>query len=171
MINFFISGLPVPQPRQRVGMLNGHARTFTPKTLKRKDGSRKVNPIFTWKDAIALAAKPHVPAKPLEGPLDVSIRFYLPRPEAHYRSNGQLKDTAPYYHIGARDRDNLDKAVLDILTNLKFWGDDGQVCDGRLTKFYANDGKTGADVTISLCDPTGRTRAVPIFELEKAPWE
>ena len=35
------------------------------------------------------------------------------------------------------DRDNSDKAVLDILTTIGMWRDDALVYDGRITKFYA----------------------------------
>lgn len=143
MITFWIPGSPVGQPRQRVGIMHGHARTYTPKTLKRADGSKRANPIFAWKDAIRAAAGAHVPAATLEGPLDVSIKFYFPRPAAHFRAekaakkNGVLLHAwAPYFCTSKPDRDNCDKAVLDVLTEMKFWNDDAQVCDGRIEKLY-----------------------------------
>lgn len=74
---------------------------------------------------------------PLQGPLCVNLTFYFPRPKGHLRTNGELKPNAPKWHTTKPDRDNSDKAVLDALTNLGIWGDDKQVCDGRIRKLYA----------------------------------
>ena len=47
-----------------------------------------------------------------------------------------LRDDAPYWHTKKPDRDNLEKAVLDVLTQLGMWGDDCQVCGGEVLKRY-----------------------------------
>ena len=60
--------------------------------------------------------------------------------QADQSANGELKPNAPKWHTDKPDRDNADKAVLDALTNLGLWGDDKQVCDGRIRKFYVRPG-------------------------------
>ncbi len=141
-ITFFAHGEPKPQGRPRAFARRfgdkWQARVYDPKTAE------------GWKGAIALAATPHVPFPPLLGPLQVDIAFAMPRPKAHFRSNGELKPNAPQWHTGRTDVDNLQKAALDALTAIGMWADDGQVCLGTISKRYCAAGcHPGAQVTIS----------------------
>ena len=134
---FFVRGKPRPQPRQR---------HFAMKTKNGRYQARAYNPGTAegWKAQIALVAKGYLPTTPLDGPVCVSLTFSMPRPKSHYRTGkyaGELKITAPYWHvkgsgIGGGDRDNLDKAVLDTLTQIGMWHDDGLVCAGTIQKRY-----------------------------------
>ena len=51
-----------------------------------------------------------------------------------------------------------DKAVLDALTDMGLWGDDKQVCDGRIQKRYAaanpwiDDQRPGCLIEIKECE-------------------
>ena len=127
-LSFFVAGLPKPQPRAKARAFAGHAQTYNPKTAD------------DWKTIIRHEAgkawKSTGDENPWSGPLCVNLTFYFPRPKAHFRTNGELKPTAPTWHTTKPDRDNSDKAVLDALTNLGIWGDDKQVCDGRIKKVY-----------------------------------
>ena len=90
------------------------------------------------------------PDKPLSGPLCVDIDFYFPHIKGHYgtgRNEGKLKASAPIWHTVKPDRDNLDKLVLDTLSK-KFWRDDCQVCDGRITKRYSEKPRTEIKIRI-----------------------
>jgi crossover junction endodeoxyribonuclease RusA len=99
---------------------------------------------------------PCVP-RPWSGPLVVNLTFYFPRPKKHFRSNGLLKDVVPYWHTSIPDRDNLDKAVLDALTQLCIWEDDCLVCDGRIRKLYVQPGgQMGCLIEIKECETAGR---------------
>jgi Holliday junction resolvase RusA-like endonuclease len=93
-----------------------------------------------WKSLIAAAAKPHTPPTPILGPVSVDLTFFFPRPKSHFlagKNAAFLRDDAPKWHTAKPDRDNLEKAVLDALTQLGgFWRDDSQVCDGRVMKHY-----------------------------------
>ena len=140
-ISFFAPGLPRPQAR--------------PRAFARKFGNIWQARVYNastaegWKSCIAIAARPHLPVTPLQGPLRVDVDLYLPRPKAHYRSNGELKSNAPIWHTSRGDRDNFDKAILDCLTEIGMWKDDGQVCCGEVSKIYTPCNRvTGAKIRI-----------------------
>lgn len=135
-VSFFVAGEPKGQPR--------------PRAFARKMGGKYVARVFDagtaegWKGNIALAAKPHTPAAPFTGPIEVSLTFLMPRPKGHFRTGRnahRLRDTAPIYHTAKPDADNLAKAVLDALTQIGgWWGDDQQVAQLGVDKFYPEPG-------------------------------
>jgi Holliday junction resolvase RusA-like endonuclease len=156
-LEFFAAGLPAGQPRVKATAFGGHARVYTPITIKSNDGIRHEHPSASWKMIVRNEASKAMNASgdhgPWLGPLRVDLTFFFPRPKAHFRSNGELKPNAPRWHTGKPDRDNSDKAVLDALTNLGIWGDDKQVCDGTLKKLYNNSpGLPGCSIRISEAD-------------------
>ena len=141
-ISFFVSGVPKGQPRPRAFARNGKVRVYDPGTAE------------GWKSAIAIAAEPHRPAQPIEGPIICSIDFALPRPKRLMR---KCDPDGPLPHTGKPDRDNLDKAVLDALTTLGFWRDDAQVYIGTIIKQIASKtGRPGAFITIDWETPNER---------------
>jgi len=142
-IVFEVEGIPKGQPRPRAFARNGKARVYDPGTAE------------AWKAAIALAAKPHKPATPLEGPVYVKIANRMPRPKAHFgtgKKANTLKGTAPFHHVSKPDLDNLAKAALDALTELGFWRDDAQICGLIATKIY--DDRVGATIRIERDEPS-----------------
>lgn len=128
MIQFFVQGEPKPQPR--------------PRAFARKMGDKFVARVFDagtaegWKAQIAVAAKPFLPAEPLDGPIALRVTFNLPRPKAHLKKDGSVKDGAPLWHTSRPDLDNYVKAVCDALTQIGMWRDDNQVADMSLRKQY-----------------------------------
>ena len=132
---FHVDGDPKPQPRPRAFARAGRARVYDPGTAE------------GWKGAVALAARPHLPREPLQGPVRVDVTLCFRRPKAHYLRGG-LRPGAPTHHTGRPDRDNCEKALLDCLTQLGMWHDDGQVCAGEVTKLYGE--QPGAVVRVSL---------------------
>lgn len=129
-ISFFVQGDPAAQPRAR-------ACTRFAKGGRRVIGVRNPPTADGWKTLILLEAKKHRPSTPFDGPVRVDIVFNFRRPQAHF--NGVLlRNNAPLYHITKPDRDNLEKAVLDVLTKAEYWRDDCQVCAGQVSKFYAD---------------------------------
>lgn len=147
-----VQGDPRPQPRQRHRSFKMGARIVT------QNYTSQADPVNTWKDLIALAAREKLPAMPLTGPLRVSAVYYFRRPKAHYRTgkySDQLRADAPIYHTKKPDRDNLDKSFLDIMTQIGFWRDDCQVVDGRIEKYYASElQRPGAVFTIVVLEET-----------------
>ena len=130
-----VDGDPKPQPRARAVKIGDHARVYNPPTNA------------SWRECVALAGKQARPVKPLDGPLRVDTVFIFRRPKGHFSTGakGGLVRSAPvYWHTAARgpyggDRDNLDKTILDVLTQCGLWVDDGLVCSGQILKRWQGD--------------------------------
>lgn len=141
-IRIDVPGKPIAQPRVRRAQWGG---MFDPGTA---DG---------WKAMIALMAKGFVPNEPISGPLCVDCYFRFERPKGHFRSgkNSHLlkADAPPYWKLDKPDRDNLDKAVLDALSNVGMWRDDCQACSGSIEKRWCAPGETpGATIVITTLE-------------------
>lgn len=136
MIQFIVHGLPKPQPRHRAFRRGNHAAVYDPGTAA------------GWKALVAHAADPYRPDAPMDGPLRVDLTFLFPRPKRLLRKRDSDQRIP---HDKKPDRDNLEKAVLDTLTQLGFWRDDCQVCAGEVKKAYvAKENDTpGVEITIA----------------------
>ena len=147
-----VVGDPQGQPRHRAASLGGHARVYNP--TRRADG--RIHPIVPWREAIKAAAMKRRPESPMTGPVSCEITLRFRRPKSHYGTGGnlgKLKASAPYWHTKKPDRDNADKAVLDVLTECCYWLDDAQVCDGGVRKRYVTPGEVPG-ATIAVCEIT-----------------
>lgn len=142
-IEFTATGQPIPQPRYVKS--KRHGGFYVPKTKK------GAHPIYAWRLLVQTFGDMVRPQLLMDGPLAVSLRFYLPRPKAHYRTgrfSGVLKDSAPKFPAEHHnDCDNLAKAVLDALNGI-LWVDDGLINDLHVTKQYGED-RPGVDVTVA----------------------
>jgi Holliday junction resolvase RusA-like endonuclease len=151
VITFRVSGTPKRQPRPRAGV----RKVFTP------DGPRMVvrayNPSDAegWKSEIARAAEDVRPREPLEGPVRVELAFLFARPK---RLCTKKHPTGRLRHDVRPDRDNLEKAALDVLQAIGFFRDDSQVCAGEVLKFYCAVGELpGAEIRIAPCEEIAGT--------------
>lgn len=97
---------------------------------------RKGKPVlYDSAELIAVKAKlrghlaKYIPGEPIQGPVRVMVKWCYPATEKH--PHGSWKITKP-------DGDNLQKALLDAMTKLKFWKDDAQVCSQVSEKFYSD---------------------------------
>jgi Holliday junction resolvase RusA-like endonuclease len=139
---FFAQGEPKPQPRPRAFARNMGGGKFSARVYEAGTAEG-------WKSMVAMAAKPHLPKEPFTDPLSVQVDFYLPRPKAHMSSNGLfVKASSPSHPMNKMDCDNLAKAVLDTLTQIGMWKDDGQIVSLCVSKNYATE-RSGASVEIS----------------------
>lgn len=152
-VSFHVSGIPAPQGSKRPVRL-GNGR------IGMVESSAKVEP---WRAAVHAAAILAV-REPFTGPVQVALRFTLPRPLAHYRRGKlcqQLRDDAPGYPGSFPDLDKLCRSTFDGLTVSKkdgrgAWADDGQVIRLTAVKQYAEPGITpGAVITITECASAG----------------
>lgn len=134
-LSFWVTGNPVGQPRAR----HGKGRTYDNGAADQWKLRVKEHALIAWD------------GMPFIGPLRVSLQFHFKRPASHYRRKGGFKPSAPVrWHTQKPDRDNLDKAVLDALTDLHLWRDDCAVCAGSVEKFWAES--PGCHVTIELLE-------------------
>ena len=72
---------------------------------------------------------PHVPERPLKGPLQLMVKWCFPIVGPH--EDGEPKTSRP-------DTDNLQKLLKDCMTAEHFWTDDALVCSEITEKFWAD---------------------------------
>lgn len=106
-----------------------------------------------WMDSVKWFAMKKVgPMCLLEGPLILTITFFLSRPQNHYgtgRNAGKLKLSAPPYPMVTPDLTKLVRAVEDAITGI-IWKDDKQVAEQHTRKRYAD--KPGAEILIETLE-------------------
>jgi Holliday junction resolvase RusA-like endonuclease len=130
IIDFKIPGKPVALKRHRTVRIGDFNKNYDPSEGDKKD--------FL---VLAMGNKPNIP---LDEPLYVKLTFCFPRPKAHFRTGKNshlLKDSAPKWHTGTPDCDNLIKFVCDSLNGI-FWKDDKCICSVSAEKIYEIDGIT-----------------------------
>ena len=136
MTTFFVPGIPVAQPRVKAARIGKFIRIYTPKVAD------------NWKRSVGLIFK-QFKTGIHEGPVEVNLRFLMPRPKSHFNKKG-LKPLAEVWCAKKPDVDNLAKGVYDALTDAGAWTDDSLVVRGYIEKVYANcDGDCGCAITIS----------------------
>ena len=74
---------------------------------------------------------------PFQGPVKLELKFIMPRPKDHYRSNGEIKASAPDWHTKMPDVGKLARSTTDALKGICF-RDDAQVSDDHHTKKYGD---------------------------------
>lgn len=74
---------------------------------------------------------PHIPDKPFDGPLRVIVKWCFPIPKTGKHYDGEYKSTKP-------DTGNLNKALLDVMEDLKFYVNDSRIASEITEKFYSN---------------------------------
>lgn len=124
MINFFVPGTPAPQGSKRHV---GGGRMI--------ESSKKLKP---WREAVRKAAAQHLDDSGLDGPLRVSMDFYLPKPQRSKFGN---------YPAGKPDADKLARAVNDALTDSGLIFDDSRIVSLHVRKHWAIE-RTGVAITI-----------------------
>lgn len=106
---------PVGQMRPRAAVVGGHARVHKAKQQQSRE--------YAMMSLLA----PHKPSTPMQGPILLGVKAYLPIPVSKPKAwkaaalAGQVRPTSK------PDLDNLLKHVKDCLTEMGFWGDDAQV--------------------------------------------
>ncbi len=123
-----ISGDPVQQKRARACIRGKHAGVYSTQQKER--------------DIFRAKALEQYQGKPLTGPLEVMMFFYIKRPKAHFgtgRNAGTLKKSAPKMHTGKPDVDNLAKFAADACNGIT-WGDDAQITSLMAFKRYIEPG-------------------------------
>ena len=84
------------------------------------------------------------------GPVEVEIVFFLPRPEGHFGTKGNLLPSARPMPSVKPDLDKLERCLLDGLSGVVYV-DDCLVCDSRHKKRYARPG-TPEGARVRVCE-------------------
>lgn len=117
-IEFFIPGEPPRVIAQQKGVNRRTGKYYKPAELR--DAEQKY---------LAYAHEVR-PAKPMEGPIRLTVVFQFDAGERH--TPGVPKTTKP-------DTDNMVKALKDSLTRAGIWKDDAQVWYETAAKIWARD--------------------------------
>jgi Holliday junction resolvase RusA-like endonuclease len=152
-----VHGTPAPQGSKRAFAVRGKGGMPTGRIAVIESSHDRVK---AWRAAVLDAALTAGLPAPLDGPLNVRIVFWLPRPRSHYgtgRNALRLRPGAPPLPAGPPDLSKLTRATEDALTDAGIWRDDAQVTHCRTAKRYAEDWPPGALIRIS----PDRTEAAP----------
>lgn len=145
-IRMWVEGEPAGQPRHRArAMPRGRKRRGEEQKYIAQIYSGKTKAATAWKSALAYTAKRHRPTEPITGPVEVWIDVYFSRPQ---RLSRKKDPDHRLWHDCKPDRDNVEKLILDMLTELGFWGDDAQVCAGAVRKYYVAKGASPGALVI-----------------------
>lgn len=132
MFTVWVGGTPIPQGSKsvtRTGMMY--------------EANRKTGPWRKTVEAEARRVRVLLELEPYTGPVGVTLAFYMPRPQGHWRTGAStghlLTSSAPPRPAVKPDIDKLTRAILDSLTAAGVWADDSRVVDLRVTKWYADE--------------------------------
>lgn len=117
--------IPKAQKRDRIAVVGGHTRSYKDKKQRLAEDT-----ILTF----LMASKP---LQPLQGPISLEVRVYVPIPKSKPRI---WREKAQEEYNGIRpitrpDVDNYAKQILDVMTGIYF-KDDRQVTDLAVSKRY-----------------------------------
>lgn len=109
-----IPGNPSSKTAQQKGeaVVHGHIHHY------KKASVREAERVLSWQ------LKRFVPDEPLTGPIRLRVEWFF---ELKKQKREEWKITRP-------DLDNLEKGLLDVMTDLGFWRDDSQIVVKITTK-------------------------------------
>lgn len=152
LITITVHGRPAPQ---------GSKRAFAVRSKGVPTGRVAViesshDRVKSWRQAVMDAATAVKAWPALDGPLEVTMTFVLPRPASHYgtgKNAHRLKPAAPVWPVKPPDCGKLARATEDALTCAGIYRDDAQIVVSHLTKIYERRGPftehlPGAVITI-----------------------
>lgn len=116
-IEITIPGNP-PRKTHQSGTHIGRGRTYKDQALRDAEAY------------LVDGLRPWVPDLPWSGPVSLTVQWAW-RPSVK-KESGSWKTTRP-------DTDNLQKTLKDVMTRLRFWEDDSQVCHEEVTKVWSLD--------------------------------
>ncbi len=120
VISFVVDGTPVAQPRHRATARGGFVHHYLPTE----------HPIHAYKQSIAIKASEQNVAT-IEGAIRLDLLFSFLHPKRNKNHKAQFKISKP-------DLDNLEKAVMDSLTDSGIWCDDAQVVEKHSAKIFGD---------------------------------
>ncbi len=129
-----VIGEPKGQPRPRAFARGARAGVYDPGTADE------------WKARVITAAQSALLAEPVKAKVRCEMVFQLPRPG---RLNRKSDPDGAIWCDAKPDADNLAKAVLDALTQVRWFADDKQVVSLLIEKYYhSRAGRPGAIIRL-----------------------
>lgn len=136
-IPFFVPGEPKPQARPR---------TYKNRTFSEKSPWRKKVQSYAYEQLLRLHNYT------IMGAIRVDILYYFQRPKIHFRTgkfSHIMKDDALKYCTNRYDLDNLNKAILDAITDADLIDDDRYVVQLNSGKIWVKPPfEQGASINI-----------------------
>lgn len=137
MINIYIPGDPDTITAQQKGLKITRSRTgkYYPQFYEKPE-------VRAAKRKLYYSIQDHRPAEPISGAIELMIVWAFDIGTKPKKYINQFRTTRP-------DLDNLNKSIMDILTDLKFWNDDSQVAKLLLMKRWVRPEDAGIHITIN----------------------
>jgi len=118
---------------QTQGSKKGFLHRYTKRVVIVDDNETALK---SWRQEIVDAMQRTKPARALDTSVAVSVLIYVPRPQVHYRVNGELKSNAPLVPAAGRDIDKIARAILDAGAIACWWVNDARVSDLHMRRRY-----------------------------------
>lgn len=138
MSGFFIIPIaPTAQKRPRACVRGRHAMAY-------KDKGQRDN-----EQTIETFLAQHQPALPLDGPVLLGVKAFMPIPKSMPRRKAEAAEAGSVRPTSKPDLDNLVKQIKDCMTRMGYWRDDAQVVGFLETgKFYST--RPRWEITVGL---------------------
>jgi Holliday junction resolvase RusA-like endonuclease len=81
----------------------------------------------------------------MDGPLQLTAHFVVPRPKGHHGAKGSVRPSAPAYPITRPDTTKLLRALEDACTGI-LWRDDSQIVSQFAFKAYGEPARAEVEV-------------------------
>lgn len=166
-IEFFVPGIPSTAGSKRTIPIfagKGAGRQWKCNVVTDDSGEKGKN----WRESVKASAVQAMggldPFKDI--PLLLEITFVMPRPNYHFRSNGELKANAPKWHTKKPDTTKMVRAVEDAMTAI-VWKDDAIIPMQIVRKIYG--AKPGASVRVSELNEATELASHPGVCQDEAP--
>ena len=138
-IRVWVPGIPQPGGSKKGFAIPDKDRPGKYRAILTED-NRKSKP---WRQSVEWAAKEAFDM-PLDGPISIEFRFFMPRPKCHFGKRG-LRPSAPARPTVKPDVTKLIRSTEDAMKGIA-WIDDSQVVDQHGMKMYSR--RPGALIVI-----------------------
>lgn len=138
-LSFDVIGMPAPQGSKRAFVIPGTTRAAM------VESSKAVKP---WRQAVSAAARAamiRAGASALDGPVDLAVTFYLPRPASLTKAKAAMGPCRK------PDIDKLCRSTIDALVDAGVLADDARIVHLDATKIFVREGgHLGASIMVAL---------------------
>lgn len=120
-------------PAQTQGSKRGFVHPHLKRVVIVDDNDKALK---SWRQELVVAMQRTKPPRAADTSVACSVIIYVPRPQTHYRTSGDLKPNAPKVPAAGRDIDKIARAILDAGQIACWWVNDARVSDLHLRRRY-----------------------------------